>query len=166
MCLIDETQTAFILSAKTSQYQLTESPSPTLFMAQKTQAPSPLKRLCLSCSQGSHLLQPPRPASVPLIHHAVREAAHRRGGNQHVRSGVRRTNRTLHLSLCSTGWAKTSAAWPVLKIPELYWKRFWSFWMYSMCVTVTVLCVSLSCEGLCDGAQLWRRLSTYFSNSH
>lgn len=58
-------------------------------------------------SQGSHLFQPPRPASLPFIHHSVRETVDRCGGNQHIWPGVRRTHRMQQPTLCSSGWAKT-----------------------------------------------------------
>lgn len=50
--------------------------------------------LCWCFRQGSHLLQPPGPASVPVLHHAVRETADRRGGNQHLWLGMSSSRRT------------------------------------------------------------------------
>lgn len=50
--------------------------------------------LCWCLRQGSHLLQPPGPASVPVLHHAVRETADRRGGNQHLWPGMSSSRRT------------------------------------------------------------------------
>lgn len=38
--------------------------------------------------QGSHVFQPPGSPSLPLLHHAVREAADRCGGDQHLRPGM------------------------------------------------------------------------------
>lgn len=68
-------------------------------------------KLCWCLHQGSHLLQPPGPASVPVLHHAVRETADRRGGNQHLwpgMSSLRRTELSTVQSGCgSGGWGET-----------------------------------------------------------
>lgn len=41
-----------------------------------------------SSLQSPHLLQPPGPAALPILLHAVREDAHRRGGDQHLWTGI------------------------------------------------------------------------------
>lgn len=64
--------------------------------------------LCWCLRQGSHLLQPPGPAPVPLLHLALRETADRSGGNQHVWPGMRKS--CTHLR---------SAA-PLMLTPELH----------------------------------------------